>query len=265
MENYLEALERLGKLLDSGVLTKEEFERKKSRLLSGDMHAAAASEPKSRSKIIKYAVAGSLAVLTLGGGLAYVVYQSIAEKKFSESAASRGELAGDAPSVEPAQLSIAFADPATCEPGPSLSELLGRVREAAAAVAGSTLRLVYLAGSPNPVEVQTAQQDSGQQQVRLARLPVSTRWQGLQLTEMRAMDWEQGTGYQLHFKGDASGILHTLRDAGFGFETLNQPIAKGGDFAALERTLGGAILTCIRSNAKTEPNGVALEIDKERE
>ena len=33
METYLEALEQLGKLLDSGVLTKEEFETEKARLL----------------------------------------------------------------------------------------------------------------------------------------------------------------------------------------------------------------------------------------
>lgn len=63
METYLEALEQLGKLLDSGVLTKEEFETEKARLLRDRTAKSTDNDKPPRQRMVLYVVASSIAAV----------------------------------------------------------------------------------------------------------------------------------------------------------------------------------------------------------
>lgn len=245
MDSYLEALEKLGRLLDAGVLTKEEFEAEKRHLLNSrrvdHQVDARPSRPRWQNPLVIIAViAGILAASVLGFFLVRDISNAKSETNAVQPSASKKGLSTD--------LSVTFADAGNCEPGPSLSNLLSRIREGGRADEGSDLRLISLTGDPNPVEVQSAVRSFGQQQVTLARLPVQSEWQGLHITEVGTMEWDQGTGFQLRFEEAPEVAARTLQQAGFKVKEAGKPIENLGTFAAIENTSGGATLTCMKSN-----------------
>ena len=84
--------------------------------------------------------------------------------------------------------------------------------------------------------------------MRLGSLPVSQTWQGLHLTEVRTIEWDGGNGFQLRFAGAPENLLRTVQGAGFPIKALENPVTNEGAFEAIEKSPGGAILTCMKSN-----------------
>src|SRR5574338_991485 len=111
METYLEALERLGKLRDAGVLTKEEFDAEKAHLL----HARPAGEQTevqgSKWLQVRYIIPGLIAALLLGGGISYLIFKKVgADSQSTEAKAVSSRTAQPASFNDELDLSITFAD-----------------------------------------------------------------------------------------------------------------------------------------------------------
>lgn len=249
MENYLEALERLGKLLDSGVLTKEEFEQEKARLL-GDAGKRSRMSPNRRRRL---AFTAGLALAAVAGiGLAYAVITSIPGGKAEPASAEEEASAASGESLlQPVEVSVSFADASNCEPGPTFAKFLDRIREAANANHEEG-RFIKVAGTQGPTKVESATQEVAQDQVRLARLPVSLKWQGLRVTGLQTSDWDGGSGFQVRFATSGESALRALQAEGFELKSVSEPLAVSGYFVAIENAPGGSVLTCMHSNQVSE-------------
>jgi len=258
METYLEALERLGKLLDAGVLTKEEFDAEKAHLLHTRPGGEGIEEPRSKQRLVQYIAASSIIALLIGGGVSYLLLRNNVESSEAtqvNAASSHVSQSSGAP-LE-GELAITFADGSKCEPGTSLADFLTKIRDAASSDEGSDLRLIRLAGNPNPVEVHSSVRNFGPQQIRLGSLPVTQTWQGLHLTEMRTADWDGGSGFQLRFAASPESLLRVAESAGLPIKALDKPATNAGIFAAIEKSPGGAILTCMKSSKSGQASAAA--------
>ena len=259
----MEALERLGRLLDAGVLTKEEFDAEKGHLLQTRAPRREYAETTHRTFPKKYLLFGSIAAaVCIAAAAFYLILKDIGKPEqgqkigVSSSSESHAENASDTSTV-----SITFADASRCEPGPSFLDLLTRLKEAGAAENGSELRLMHLAGTPDPVEVQSAVQSFGDQQVRLSRLLLSTEWKGLRVTEVRTTEWDEGAGFQLRFASSPENVVRALRSSGFPVKELSTAATANGFFVGVERSGIGSTLTCIKSG-KADQSPVADEIEQ---
>lgn len=252
MEDYLAALEKLGKLLDSGVLTREEFEHEKAKLLN---RGESAEEPprslSSKQSFRRYAVPIAIVAVISAVALSYAVWSSIASRRATGDGLSTAT--ADAPSqtaTDEPPFRLSFNDESICEPSSQLNDLLARVREAAASDENADLRQLQLAGTSRPIAIHSSTQEVSGDQVRIARLPLSIRWKNLPVTELRTTEWDGGTGFQIRFNSSRERLLRALRESGFEVDQKTGQSMVDGRFIAAEVTPAGSALTCMQSKKK---------------
>jgi hypothetical protein len=198
VSDYIDSLERLAGLFQKGILSKEEFDAEKAKLLSNSRDDTSkerkflAKAFDTRQKRI-VALAG-LAILC-GLALGAVVWKDI-----TADAATQNELSASAPEAnrqpDPVSPIIDFADLSGCKPGQNLAGLLGRIRESAAATRSGD-QVVYLAGTAKAAGVGSHTDNSVGRTVQLAGIRISTRWLGLNVTQLKALDFSDGSGVEI--------------------------------------------------------------------
>lgn len=232
--------------MDAGVLTREEFEAEKAYLLKNKVSRDDLEERAPKRRLVTYIALASILSILVGASITYVYSSFVGSDEAAipdfRSARNRENAA---PTVS--DVSITFADTSKCEPGPGLADLLSQVKVAGAAEDGSDLRLMHLTGVSSPVEVDSAIRNFGQQQVRLARLPISATWMGHRITEVRTMEWDEGSGFQLRFESPPENLLRTLKQETFPIEAEDVPSTVEGVFVGIEKSGRGAILNCMKS------------------
>src|SRR5690242_6727108 len=130
MDTYLEELEKLGRLRDTGGLTNEEFETEKLRLLGSRAAFKQSNASSVNRRLSLYVAAGVVAAILMGGGGAYLALRTGEKAPPPSIGRNTGELNRTPTSADgPASIAISFSDPSSCEASPTLADLLARVRE----------------------------------------------------------------------------------------------------------------------------------------
>jgi hypothetical protein len=237
MSDNLEKLERLANLFERGVLSKEEFEAQKLRLLGRSESLDSPLDKLSRHK----AIIGGSALLFLIVVASVVVFAKSqhdeVRARIGGSGESQGEMILDA--------EVQFQDAKTCEPGDGLRELMGRMMDATKAVSGSTDSLVRVAGIRNPLEVRSRDLPSGSRRVKIASIPLKGMWQGLSMTELRTLQWSDGKieSVQLRFREPIREIEHVAKQLGFTLGAAKED-QDARVIAGVEPDSAGGMLTC---------------------
>lgn len=238
----LEELEKLGALFEAKLLTEEEFQAEKQRLLALQQkaHGRDSDARRARSAVL---IATGLVAATLGGASSYffIHERSVSPRVMSSSAdQSTQSEAVEQHTVQP--LSITFKDITHCEPGPDFAQFLTMLREAASdQVNGGQ------PGSTPPPNTRTTVRNFGQQQVRLAAARVATNWHALPVREVRTAEWDAGNGFQIEFGVDPITLIRTLKEEGLTLDAVGKPSKVDGQYSAVERVPQGAMLTCMKA------------------
>jgi Short C-terminal domain len=276
MTDRFEALEKLGRLHESGILSDEEFAAEKKRILEGTRETAppvltAAAESRvapgeggSWLGRNRWAAAGGAAALLIGGYLSYAVLLDVngaegpepkknaaVEQRQQLPAAGRGELAA----------LLQFDDPGNCEIGGELRALVetlaGREPPAGGGPASATpVRLVGIAEPVTPRIERVAVEGSGQPPV-VVQLGLSGGWNGLNVRELRTIRWPgtRASSLQIRFSEPPEQVRRALNERGFNLPAvgeLRNAEGSGGRLVAIvvEEVSGGGALTCLRGQPR---------------
>lgn len=265
MTDPLDALERLARLRDQGVLSDEEFAREKARILQGLAQTVAPPTAAGdrlgtflrRLGSTKWVTAGLAAALVGGAVLAFFVWSDIDNASTREPSGNGTgrKVAGKSASVSPASPAtvIRFEDSANCAPSEGLGEVIAQMKSAATvrnAAADSPIRLL---GFQEMLSPDVKRSDSGSGPVTLVQIPVEGDWNGLRLRAVKTSIWGERdvSTLQLLFSDPAEQARSMLRQLGFKVGRVGELTAvdsPGGGYAmvGVEAVDGGSALTCAR-------------------
>jgi hypothetical protein len=246
VSDYLDSLDRLAGLFQKGVLTKEEFESEKARLLAGAQVQAGTVRWASRTTLLnRKAVLASLISFTLIGGaaLGLLVWRDLPD---SSPANAIGET--DTISAQRTRLEgrVGFSDLSKCAPDAGFAQLLGRLREAAGLAEES---LIWLTNSPNPILISTARASNDAGTTQIAAVPLATSWLGLHVERVDALSWNQGLATAIHLSDRSARVSEVLAENGLkGLKSGSTFQGNGAFFAIESKSDDGTGFTCGMAN-----------------
>jgi hypothetical protein len=274
VDERLDALERLARLQQSGLLTPAELAAEKERILGGSGAPGAATpaiatpaaepappaEPGRVGKAVrrhKWLFAGVAAGLLLTAFLVYLILARPAQSP----AVGRGKAKpAEAAAVEPVAASgVDLADlldggPGTCAFGARLRSIVGEL--------GATprSRALSVPGFEAPITARVAElRPEGASSSAIALdLPISGQWHGLQVTRIRLVNWRESSIFsvQVQFSDLSERVRSRLNSAGFRLPETGRlrqfELGNVDGSIGVEALTNGTALTC--ASAQTTGN-----------
>ena len=252
MSDYLQQLERLGQLLERGILTEEEFKAEKARILGqqtvpiSDNHDR---KPWWQSRKVAIVCSSAMvAVLGVGLGLSALPQR----QKYSDASATSPSAKKDSSAAMEgsAETKLGFEDLRSCEPNEALASVLRRLREAG----GSTnpAKKVIEVGALNKmVDVQSAEFKAGAADITVAEAALSDEVLGLKLRSVATLSWSGGEGFRLTFADRSKTAAQALAAAGLRLEGGLKQSSSPGKYALLTDQKTFSSLTCVKADAPT--------------
>lgn len=243
MSDYLDSLERLAGLCQKGVLTKEEFESEKARLLAGAQVQTGTVGWASRTALFKRkTILASLVGLTLVGGAALGL---LVWKDLPNSSSPNAIDESDAGTDREIRLRghVGFSDLSKCAPDPEFAQLLGRLREVAGAAEDTS---IWLSDTPHPTLITTSRGLGDAGATQIAAMPLATSWLGLRAERVDALSWNEGLAIAIHLSDTPTRVSGVLAENGLKSLKLGSPIEGTNAFFAIESRVDGVgtIFTC---------------------
>lgn len=252
MTDHLDSLERLAGLFQKGILSKEEFEGEKSRLLAtfAESHHSETGTSGSTSSRWKPWYAVAALTLTFGTTLGTIVWTDV---KNGKSTPNQERLSADRPREELA-VSVEFESLADCRPGQQLGRVLGRMKEFPGT--SQTSALLKFEGIPQSLPVAVGLVGDESSRSKIASLPLQTSWLGLTTKSVRTVDWDQGSSVSIEVSESLNRVKAVLENAGLPTLQPGKVVAKKDSmYVLLDRTAQrGVSFTCalVRVPGKTE-------------
>jgi putative oligomerization/nucleic acid binding protein len=277
MIEKLEALERLGRLHESGVLSDDEFQQAKKRILESveaDSAAQAVAETpverpsrwgewRSRARSHPFLVAGVATALLLGIGAAYLIVLDLNDARpAADQEQRRAPKSGAGAPARTAERSgrdlhafLEFEEPRKCGLGSALRSAVEAMTAGRADAAGSsaapTIRVAGLERAV-PAEVKQVSVGGPNERAAVARLPLEGVWHGLQVRELRTVSWP-GTrisSVQIRFREPVEQVRRALNAQQFDLPAVGETRADADAerivAIGIEQAGEGSALTCIR-------------------
>lgn len=252
MTSYLEDLERLGRLRDQRVLSDEEFEAEKVRILNAH-NIAGSNPPDWRSKLTRPVVWGPIAAMCL---LGFAAFFGITSATGAGSLADNGQ---DAPRKLPQTPSsdvrlssiLNFTVPSQCEPGEELKVLIDDMRSLEPGASKSTPGLSVGDATVRPL-VQRIAMKAGRS-ATISQLSAPGSLAGLKVTGIRTsrFDGSQLFTTQIRFAESPDKVLRVLNGEGFDLSKVGDlktvEVENGALMMGVEGIAGGSALTCARA------------------
>lgn len=263
MDDRLDALERLARLQQSGLLTADECAAEKQRILG----QSAATKPTRQTGGTRHAIwlfvrrrkavlAAALATMLLSAVLVYAVVTPPPMVTDGSSPAPGQTAAATSASLAGADLGDIFiGSPGSCAFGDRVRGVVGELRPM------PRVRTVSVPGLPGPIEVRVeelrADADAGN--AVAMNLPITGRWHGLQVTSVRLLRWQNApiASVQIRFSDQPARAREVLNGIGFQLPEIGRlrSFEAGAADAAIgiEALSNGAALTCSFAAPATGP------------
>lgn len=260
MQQSYEALERLAKLRDQGILTEEEFATQKSRILErltieAGPEKVQATAPwganmagvRRHPKLVVVGIA-----VAIGLAAAALVVRDIRSASLPTSRAANivEKAEGELPSsgVQLPAL-LAFENPRSCEASEALQDIL---RQLAAAASGPSNSEVRIAGAPMALRPVVRRVAGVGGTIIISQLEIEGEWQGLKVSALRATESndQRISGLQIRFADPAEQVRSVLVQAGFSLDDVGKARTANGDddkrvVLGVEALTTGSALTCM--------------------
>ena len=263
MIDRLEALERLARLRDGGVLTGAEFETEKARIIAidagapqlavtKDAHEEVTSRPPWAGRVALYrnrwVLGGAAVALIVGSALTYAVLGDIKSVTRPGSIAVVAKPAAQAASPTSLGTVLRFRDPGTCTPSEGLQDLLQTMiaaRNTHNQAADATIRV---AGFEEAIVPVVSKSDGSDGSPTIVEIAVPGTWQGLHVTRLHTATWgtDEVSALQIHFREPPEQSLSLLKQIGFPLSRVGELTQVGSSMMGLEAISGGSALTCAR-------------------
>lgn len=274
VDERLDALERLARLQQSGLLTPAELAAEKERILGGSSGAGVAApampapvpepalpaEPGQLGRAVrrhKWLLAGAAAALLLS---AFLVYLILARPEQGPAVGRAKGKPAESAAAEPALASgLDLADlldggPGTCAFGARLRSIVGEI--------GATppSRALSVPGFEAPITARAAElRPEGASSSAIALdLPIAGQWHGLQVTRIRLVNWRDASisSVQVQFSDLSERVRGRLNSAGFRLPETGRlrqfELGNVDGSIGVEALANGTALTC--ASAQTTGN-----------
>ena len=269
MPDWMSKLEQAKRLLDSGALNQEEFEREKSRILAADSVPWVETDEQEQVGISRnrYALG---AVASVG-----VVLAAYWLWNFSQTAAPSDESAFSIPSVAEAAIeateapveissdvptdltsALGFSVPSECAAGGTLEKVFAKLDSAMDSQSKSqTVKLDEFADALKVSVEQSKDGDGMLKQAADIKFNVEVRWNGLKLSRIKTSllappEIDSSYTRMLTFREDPETVRRALRGIGMsvplqpGSAELSGTENSCGGSMAIETISGGSALSC---------------------
>lgn len=229
-------------LFEKGVLSKDEFEAEKAHLLERYRNAedTPANVRKWHTSKKGRIAAGVLVVLAAGSFVGALVRQNIKQPEGRLSERATKNRAGSPATSSPR---LGFTNIEQCEPDVQFGELLQDLRKAGSNGQQGSGEL-FLAGSAEPIEVRSSITDA-EPYLQIDAVPIRSKWNGLNVNEVRSISWATGNGFQINFAERPHQLTSILSRLGLVGVRTGKFMSKNGRAVIVEEFSRGSSWTCL--------------------